>query len=67
MSEKKNWLLWEIFICSKNGFNYKYVGSFYVVDVEMVIENVCDVYMCCMEGISIWVVEFEYIMALSFN
>lgn len=61
------WLLWEVFICFKNGLSYKYVGSLYVVDVDMVMENVCDVYICWSEGVSIWVVESCYIIVFSFN
>lgn len=43
----KNWFFWEVFIWLKSGLEYCYVGSFYVVDVKMVMENVCDVYICC--------------------
>jgi ring-1,2-phenylacetyl-CoA epoxidase subunit PaaB len=67
MSEKKNWPLWEIFIRSKNGLNHKHAGSLHAADAEMAIENARDVYTRRNEGVSIWVVESQYITASSPN
>lgn len=63
----KEWLIWEVFVCSKQGFDYKYCGSLYVVDVMMVLCMVCDVYMCCQEGVSIWVVLLLVIIVLDLS
>ena len=66
-SNKKNWPLWEIFIRSKNGLSHKHVGSLHAADAEMAIENARDVYTRRNEGVSIWVVESQYITASSPN
>lgn len=58
------WLLYEVFVCGKQGLLYCYVGSLYVVDEWMVLENVCDVYICCSEGCLIWVVKVSEIVVL---
>lgn len=63
MSEKKNWPLWEVFIRSKQGLNHKHVGSLHATDSEMAIENARDVYTRRQEGVSIWVVKSEEIVA----
>lgn len=63
----KEWFFWEVFICSQYGLVYKYVGSLYVFDGEMVINNVCDVYICCNEGVGIWVVCVVDIVFFSFG
>ena len=58
-----DWPLWEIFIRSKQGLDHKHVGSLHAVDAQMAIENARDVYTRRMEGVSIWVVESQYIHA----
>lgn len=59
----KDWPLWEVFIRSKQGLDHKHVGSLHAADAEMAIENARDVYTRRMEGVSIWVVESQYIHA----
>ncbi|TAL48383.1 MAG: 1,2-phenylacetyl-CoA epoxidase subunit B [Chitinophagaceae bacterium] len=58
-----DWLLWEVFIRSKQGLDHKHVGSLHAADAQMAIENARDVYTRRMEGISIWVVESKHIHA----
>jgi ring-1,2-phenylacetyl-CoA epoxidase subunit PaaB len=58
-----DWLLWEVFIRSKQGLDHKHVGSLHAADAQMAIENARDVYTRRMEGVSIWVVESKYIHA----
>ena len=65
MSEKKNWPLWEVFIRSKQGLNHKHCGSLHAPDAEMAIENARDVYTRRMEGVSIWVIPSDQIVASS--
>ena len=60
---KKEWLLWEVFIRSKQGLDHKHVGSLHAADAQMAIENARDVYTRRQEGVSIWVVESKYIHA----
>jgi ring-1,2-phenylacetyl-CoA epoxidase subunit PaaB len=58
-----DWPLWEIFIRSKQGLDHKHVGSLHAADAQMAIENARDVYTRRMEGVSIWVVESQFIHA----
>jgi ring-1,2-phenylacetyl-CoA epoxidase subunit PaaB len=63
MSNKKEWPLWEIFIRSKQGLSHKHVGSLRAPDAEMAVSNARDVYTRRSEGVSIWVLESEKIVA----
>src|SRR5687767_14338396 len=58
-----DWVLWEVFIRSKQGLDHKHVGSLHAADARMAIENARDVCTRRMEGVSIWVVESKYIHA----
>jgi len=60
---KNDWPLWEIFIRSKNGLDHKHVGSLHAADAAMAIENARDVYTRRMEGVSIWAVQSQFIVA----
>jgi ring-1,2-phenylacetyl-CoA epoxidase subunit PaaB len=62
-ADKKDWPLWEVFIRSKQGLDHKHVGSLHAADATMAIENARDVYTRRMEGVSIWVVESQFIHA----
>jgi len=59
----KDWPLYEIFIRSKAGLHHKHAGSLHAADDEMALENARDVYCRRMEGVSIWVVKSESIVA----
>jgi ring-1,2-phenylacetyl-CoA epoxidase subunit PaaB len=59
----QDWPIWEIFIRSKSGLAHKHVGSLHAADAKMAIENARDVYTRRMEGVSIWVVKSEDIVA----
>ena len=66
MSEnKKNWPLWEVFVRSRQGLGQKHVGSLHAADAEMAIGNARDVYTRRQEGVSIWVIPAEHIIASS--
>jgi ring-1,2-phenylacetyl-CoA epoxidase subunit PaaB len=58
-----DWPLWEVFIRSKQGLSHKHVGSLRAADATMALENARDVYTRRSEGISIWVVESNYVHA----
>lgn len=60
---KKKWPLWEIFVRSKNGLEHRHVGSLHAADAEMAMSNARDVYTRRSEGVSIWVVESNNILA----
>lgn len=57
--------LWEVFIQSKAGQPYKHAGSIHAFDKEMAIENARDVYTRRNEGIGLWVVPSNQIVAVS--
>ena len=66
MSESKHeWLLWEVFIRSRQGLGHKHAGSLHAADAQMAIQNARDVYTRRQEGVSIWVVPAEAITASS--
>lgn len=62
MSER-DWPLYEVFIRSRNGLSHKHVGSVHAADAEMALENARDVYTRRAEGVSIWVVPSDQIIA----
>lgn len=62
MSER-DWPLYEVFIRSRNGLSHKHVGSVHAADAEMAVENARDVYTRRSEGVSIWVVPSDQIVA----
>ena len=60
---KREWPLWEIFVRSESGLAHKHVGSLHAADETMAIENARDLYTRRNEGVSIWVVKSEHIVA----
>ena len=59
------WPLWEVFIRGQHGLNHRHVGSLHAPDAEMAINNARDVYTRRNEGVSIWVMCSENILASS--
>ena len=59
----KEWLLFEVFVRSKNGLEHRHFGSIHATDAEMALENARDVYTRRAEGVSIWVVPSKHITA----
>ncbi len=55
--------LWEVFIRSRNGLAHKHVGSVHAVDATMAVQAARDVYTRRGEGLSIWVVPSNAIIA----
>ena len=59
------WPLWEVFIRSQHGLAHKHVGSLHAPDAAMAVKNARDVYTRRNEGVSIWVVRSNDIVASS--
>ena len=58
-----DWPLYEVFIRSRSGLEHKHVGSVHAADARMAIEHARDVYTRRQEGVSLWVVRSEHIIA----
>lgn len=63
MSERKEWPLWEVFVRSRNGLDHKHAGSVHAPDAKLAIQMARDVYTRRQEGVSIWVLPSDQIVA----
>lgn len=63
MKYKKGYPLWEVFIRSNRGIDHKHAGSLRAADAEMALQNARDLYTRRSEGVSIWVVPSNQIIA----
>ena len=63
MTKPKQYPLWEVFVRSNRGIDHKHAGSLRACDAEMAIQNARDLYTRRLEGVSIWVVPSEMIVA----
>lgn len=63
MNERKEWPLWEVFVRSRNGLDHKHAGSVHAPDAKLAIQMARDVYTRRQEGVSIWVVPSDQIVA----
>lgn len=59
----KEWPLYEVFIRSKSGLSHRHAGSVHAADDQMALDHARDTYTRRMEGVSIWVVPSERIVA----
>ena len=57
------WPLWEVFVRSKAGLDHKHCGSLHAADPKMAIQMARDVYTRRQEGVSVWVVRSDQIVA----
>jgi ring-1,2-phenylacetyl-CoA epoxidase subunit PaaB len=55
--------LWEVFIRARNGLAHRHAGSVHAADPEMALQAARDVYTRRGEGLSIWVVPSDAIVA----
>lgn len=62
---KADWPLYEVFLRGKRGLNHVHVGSLHAADDEMALRHARDVYTRRNEGVSIWVVPSNSIIASS--
>lgn len=59
----REWPLYEVFIRSRSGLSHKHAGSVHAADDEMALNHARDTYTRRMEGVSIWVVRSDRIVA----
>ena len=62
---RSNWPLFEVFLRSKRGLNHVHVGSLHAADATMALHHARDLYTRRNEGVSIWVVRSNDIVASS--
>lgn len=62
---RAEWPLYEIFVRGKRGLNHVHVGSLHAADDRMAIGHARDVYTRRNEGVSIWAVRADLIVASS--
>lgn len=62
-SEGREWPLWEVFVRSKAGLDHKHCGSLHAPDPKMALQMARDVYTRRQEGVSVWVVRSDQIVA----
>lgn len=60
---EKDWPLYEVFVRSRNGLSHKHAGSLHAADPQMALDNARDVYCRRAEGVSLWVVRSDQIVA----
>ena len=61
--KQKEWPLYEVFIRSRSGLSHRHAGSVHAADDEMALTNARDTYPRRNEGVSIWVVRSDRIIA----
>lgn len=57
------WPLWEVFVRTKAGLDHKHCGSLHAADPKMALQMARDVYTRRQEGVSVWVVRSDQIVA----
>ena len=57
------WPLWEVFVRSRAGLDHKHCGSLHAADAALAIQLARDVYTRRQEGVSVWVVRSDQIVA----
>jgi len=57
------WPLFEVFIRTKGGLSHRHAGSVHAADEEMALQNARDTYTRRQEGVSLWVVRSDQIVA----
>ena len=62
MSEK-DWPLYEVSVRSRAGLSHKHVGSLHAADAAMALEHARDIYARRAEGVSIWIVQSDAVIA----
>lgn len=64
-SVRADWPLYEVFVRGKRGLNHVHVGSLHAADDEMALRHARDVYTRRNEGVSIWVIPSNAVVASS--
>jgi ring-1,2-phenylacetyl-CoA epoxidase subunit PaaB len=60
---RHEWPLYEVFIRSKSGLSHRHAGSVHAADDQMALDNARDTYTRRSEGVSLWVVRSDRIIA----
>lgn len=64
MSDTRDeWPLWEVFVRPKSGLDHKHCGSLHAADSAMALNLAREVYTRRQEGVSLWVVRSDQIVA----
>lgn len=63
MSNAREWPLWEVFIRARGGLDHKHCGSVHAPDGTLALQAARDVYTRRQEGVSLWVVRADQIVA----
>ena len=63
MSNAREWPLWEVFIRARGGLDHKHCGSVHAPDGALALQAARDVYTRRQEGVSLWVVRADQIVA----
>jgi ring-1,2-phenylacetyl-CoA epoxidase subunit PaaB len=61
--DKHLWPLWEVFVRSSRGLSHVHAGSLHAPDAQMAVRNARDLYTRRNEGVSLWVVRSDDIIA----
>jgi ring-1,2-phenylacetyl-CoA epoxidase subunit PaaB len=61
----RGWPLWEVFVRPRRGLSHSHVGSLHAPDAELALRNARDLYTRRQEGVSIWVVPADAVVASS--
>ena len=59
----KEWPLYEVFIRTRAGLSHRHAGSVHAPDDQMALDNARDTYTRRREGVSLWVVRSDKIVA----
>ena len=60
-----DWPLWEVFVRTRGGLAHRNFGSVHAPDAELALRHARDVFTRRNEGVSIWVVRSEHLLATS--
>jgi ring-1,2-phenylacetyl-CoA epoxidase subunit PaaB len=58
-----DWPLWEVFVRTKGGLSHRHAGSVHAADAEMALKHARDTYTRRQEGVSLWVIPSNMIVA----
>ncbi len=63
--QRSAWPLYEVFVRAKRGLSHVHAGSLHAPDAQMALRNARDLYTRRQEGVSLWVVASDDIVASS--
>lgn len=63
MHMNHDWPLWEVFVRARGGLEHRHAGSIHAPDGEIALRHARDTYTRRLEGVSLWVVRSDQIIA----